>query len=58
MQESKMISKDISSGGGAHKTLSAFADKLLKECKIKVNIDYMIEPSYMMELPYIPIVYI
>lgn len=32
-----MISKDTSAvAGGAHKTLSAFADKLLKECKIKV----------------------
>lgn len=38
MQESKMISKDTSAvAGGAHKTLSAFADKLLKECKIKTK---------------------
>uniref|UniRef100_A0A7M5X9F3 DENN domain-containing protein 5A n=1 Tax=Clytia hemisphaerica TaxID=252671 RepID=A0A7M5X9F3_9CNID len=38
MQDSKMITKDMAqSSTVGHKTLFAFADKLLKECKIKTK---------------------
>ena len=36
MQESRLLVNDGTVPGGGQQTLSAFADRLLKECKMKV----------------------
>ena len=50
MQESRLLVSDGTVPGGGQQTLSAFADRLLKECKMKVIIDvYAAEGSILCE---------
>ena len=41
MQDSRIPVADGAAPGGSHQTLSAFADRLLKECKMKVHSNFL-----------------